>query len=210
MENILFLGSKSLSRQQLLREADIPFQLVVQDADETRCDWGLPLQQLVENIALYKMEHVILPEGEEGASCFVLTADTLSQDSHGVINGKPVGRDDAVAKIKAARQGARVGTAFCLDKKIFTAGEWTVATRIERFVSAEYHFVIPDEWIDIYLEKSLGFSASGAIAVELFGAQFLHSINGSYTTIVGLPMFELCEVLSELGFFTNLRQKSGL
>ena len=66
----------------------------------------------------------------------------------------------------------------------------------------EYKFVIPDEWIEIYLKHSLlALSASNAIAVEGYGAQFLTAVNGSYSAIVGLPMFELRQALSDVGFF---------
>ena len=70
---------------------------------------------------------------------------------------------------------------------------------------ADYVFEVPEEWIDIYLEKSVGLRASGAIAIEDFGEQFLKSVSGSYSAIVGLPMFELREALSQLGFFEWLK-----
>ncbi len=55
------------------REAQIPFTLIGQDADETQCDWGLPLPRLVQEIAFHKMNHVILPAGNnEGDVCFAL------------------------------------------------------------------------------------------------------------------------------------------
>ncbi|MDP3889580.1 MAG: Maf family protein [bacterium] len=206
MKNILFLASKSYSRKMLLEQAGIVFNVVEQDVDETQCDWGLPLPQLVQDIALHKMNHIILPPGKrEGQVCFVLTADTLSQDLDGKIHGKPVDRADAIAKIKSARKGSRLCTAFCLDKRMWKSGRWELVQREQRCVPAEYEFVIPDEWIDIYLEKSIGLQASNAIAIEEFGAQFLRSVHGSYTTIVGLPMFELREALSAVGFFFPLR-----
>jgi len=68
-------------------------------------------------------------------------------------------------------------------------------------VEAGYRFVIPDHWIDRYLEHSWAMIASGAIAVEFYGAQFLQWIDGSYTTVMGLPMFELRQDLEKLGFF---------
>ncbi|MFI5333301.1 MAG: Maf family protein [Candidatus Babeliales bacterium] len=200
-QNTLLLASSSASRQQLLRDAQIPFQLVTQTADETKCDWGLPLQQVVGNIARYKMEHVVLPHGTDGDICYVLTADTLSEDSAGAISGKPVDRADAVEKIKAARNGMRTGTAFWLDKKRYRNGLWEVEQRVERYVEARYQFVIPDHWIETYLEKSVGLACSGAIAIEGYGGLFLRSVEGSYTTIVGLPLFELREALEEVGFF---------
>lgn len=198
----LFLGSKSRSRQMLLREAQITFTLVSQDADETMCDWGLPLPKVVEHIARYKMEHVILTDGKQGGeNCFVLTADTLGQDKHGNIHGKPLNREDAIAKIKAGRGGSRLCTAFCLHKKIWQSGKWETMTCIEQVVHSEYNFNVPDAWIDVYLEKSFGLSASGAIAIEQFGAQFLEIVHGSYTAIIGLPMLELREALTKISFF---------
>jgi len=204
MENVLYLGSKSQARHQLLKEAQIPFVLVDQIADESLCEWAVSLRETVEKIALYKMEHVVLPEAKEGDVCFVLTADSLSAHADGSINGKPKDRADAIEKIKAARLGARVGTAFCLDKKVFRDGVWTMHKRIENFVEAKYKMDIPDKWIDIYLEKSFSFFSSGAIAIEGFGAQFLEYVQGSHSTIVGLPMFELREALCSLGFFEGL------
>lgn len=200
-QNTLLLASSSASRQQLLREAQIPYQLVTQTADEAKCDWNLPLQQVVQNIARYKMEHVVLPQGSEGDICYVVTADTLSEDSNGTISGKPTDRADAIKQIKLARNRMRTGTAFCLDRKIYRNGAWEIDQRIERFVQAYSVFDVPDEWIDIYLAKSIGLVCSGAVAIEGYGGLFLRSVEGSYTTIVGLPLFELREALEEVGFF---------
>jgi len=201
--NVLLLGSSSQSRQRLLSEANIPFVMIGHTADETACDWGLPLQKLVESIALSKMEHVVLPQGEEGQQCFVLTADTLSQDIYGNITGKPIDREDARQKIKDSRGRTYTGTAFCLDKRIYRAGAWQVEHRIVRFVGAHCQFIVPDNWVENYLENSLGMQASGAIAIEEYGGLFLKEVQGSYTTIVGLPLFELREALSEVGFFAQ-------
>jgi septum formation protein len=201
MHNKLLLGSKSRSRQQLLRDANIPFEIVEQDAQEGSCNWGLPLVKLVEQIALYKMDHVKLPIGHDGQFCFVLTADTLSQDADGTIQGKPIDHADAIEKIKSARTGSIIATAFCLDRKIYQGGRWEIEKRIIRVVTAGYLFVVPDDWIEYYLKYSQGFISSNAIAVEGYGAQFLKQVSGSYSVIVGLPMFELREALGELNFF---------
>lgn len=201
MDNILLLGSQSSSRQTLLQEAGISFELVGQDADETCCDWVLSLEQLVKNIAIYKMEHVILPFGKEGDSCFVLTADTLTRDAQGTIHGKPVDQDDALHKLHAVRAGASVGTAFCLDKKIFNDGVWREKQRIVQFVQADVLFDVPDEWIKKYFEAEHGLGASGGMRIEGFGSLFLKSIHGSYTTVVGLPMFQLRQALEDVGFW---------
>lgn len=200
----LLLGSQSVSRQMLLNEARIPFELIGQYADEAQCDWGLPLKQAVVSIAQHKMNHVIMPEGCDGDIRFVLTADTLSVDAQGILNGKPKDLEDAINKIRLNRGIVHeLATAFCLERKVFTDGQWRTQARIDRVVGASYIFDIPDEWLSIYLKKTIALKASGAVAVEQFGSQFLKSITGSYTTIIGLPLFELREALTELGFYQS-------
>ena len=197
----LFLASQSVSRQYLLKEAKIPFDLLQQQADETVCDWSLPLEQVVLSIALHKMKHVLLPDANEGDEILVLTGDTLSQNSNGEIEGKPIDKQDAIRKIKNAREGTRLCTAFCLDLKRFENGTWQTVERIHKAVGASYRFYVPDEWIERYIEHSLSLSCSNAIAVESYGSQFLKEVTGSYTAIVGLPMFEVREALNSLGFW---------
>ncbi len=202
MNYILHLASQSPSRKKLLEESNIPFKIISQNADESACDWGLPLDKLVASISLYKMEHAVLPSyAQEGDIIFVLTSDTLSQDRNGVINGKPKDREDAIKKIKEARQGSRLCTAFCVDKKQFISGKWHLVERVHEVVAAEYLFYIPDRCIDDYLDNSIGLQCSNAIAIEGYGNQFLQYVKGSYSAIVGLPMYELREALEKLGFF---------
>lgn len=201
MNPILYLASQSQSRQQLLNESKIPYALLSQDADESACDWGLPLKQLVASISLHKMNHVALPAGKEGDVIFVVTADTLSQDTDSDIQGKPKDRTDAIEKLKQARKGTKLCSAFCLDKKRFEQGEWKTVERIHETVDAEYLFYVPDHCIDEYLKQSIALACSNAIAVEGYGSQFLKYVRGSYSTIVGLPMYELREALQRMGFF---------
>jgi septum formation protein len=202
MKNILLLGSKSSSRVMLLKETGIPFVVIPQDADETTCDVGKSFSDKVMNIALHKMEQILVnPSTREGTYCFVLTADTMVRDSHGVVHGKPIDRDDAIKKIKGARAGSTACTAFCLDKKIWQEGVWLTEQRVMRTVEVSYIFDIPDEYIDIYLERSPGLRCAGAAAVEGFGSQFLRSVNGSHSALIGLPLFEVREALEGLGFF---------
>lgn len=203
LQHTLYLASQSPSRQQLLREAQIPFELLSQTADEAACDWGVPLPELVASIARHKMEHVDLFALDRSKKIFVLTADTLSQNENGIIQGKPKDRADAIAKIQQARGGSKLCTAFCLDKKIWRDGGWHTVERIEQVVHARYVFDIPDAWIEAYLEKSIGIHCSNAIAIEQYGGQFLKALEGSYTAIVGLPLYEVREALEKIGFFTT-------
>jgi septum formation protein len=196
---ILYLGSSSQSRQMLLREAHIPFVVASQSADESACDWTRSLAQVTESIALHKMQHVVLPKGNEGDSCFVLTADTLTEHASGKLEGKPVDRADAMEKLKQSRVGVRTGTAFCLQRRAWRGGSWHVEQQVLKFVDATYVFNVPDDAFDFYFEH-VPVLGTGAIAIEGFGNQFLERLDGSYSAVVGLPMYELRRALTELGF----------
>lgn len=197
----LLLGSSSKSRQMLLKEALIPFTVIGHTADEDEVDKSLPFDALLQAIARYKMEHVTLPKGTEGQTIFILTADSMGIDSEGVVHGKPKDREDAIRKIKALEKESVTATAFCLERKSFKNGEWVLDKRIEKYVQARYKFTVPQHWIDRYLEHSWAMIASGAIAIELYGTQFLEWVDGSHSVIVGLPMYELREALEEIGFY---------
>ena len=118
--NTLLLGSNSASRKKLLQDMQIPFQIIGHRSDEQVCDWNKPLEQLVESIAIGKMETVIIPdEFKNQKTCYVLTADTLGSDSTGAVHGKPTDLNNARVMIKALRGTGKVATGFCLDKKIW-------------------------------------------------------------------------------------------
>lgn len=205
MSQKLYLASTSRSRQVLLQEARIPFECIGHDADEEAADRSLPFLDLLQQIARDKMDHALLqPGNKEGEEIFVLSADSMGYDSHGKIHGKPKDRDDAIHKIKSLGEKATTATAYCIDKKKWNGKEWITVERCERVVQAHYRFVVPDQWIDRYLEHSWAMIASGAIAVEFYGSQFLEWIDGSYSGVMGLPMFEVREDLEKLGFFMML------
>ena len=200
--NTLLLGSASQSRQMLLKEALIPFEVVGHAADERAVDHSLPFEDLLQAIARLKMDHVCLKKPSyEGEIAFIVTADSMGQDSKGVVHGKPHDKADAREKLRALAYGSVTGTAFCIERRRACKGQWITETCIEKCVIARYEFVVPELWIDRYLQHSWAMIASGAIAIELYGNQFLKSIDGSYSAIVGLPMVELREALEVVGFF---------
>jgi septum formation protein len=195
----LYLASGSRMRRELLRQAKIPFSLIQQNADEDSINWQQEPTELVKILSRLKMDHAIIPNGTE---CYVITADTICIDIHGAIHGKPKDYKDAITMLKLWREGSTVITGFCIDKKAYTAtGSWKTIDRQEGVVSTSIDFSIPDEWLDIYLKETPSMSCAGAMAIEEYGFQFVKSINGSYSNIIGLPMYEVRLALESLGFF---------
>lgn len=205
----IYLASGSKSRQELLRLANLPFAVIAQNANEDLFDRKQGLECVVRQIAQEKMRCAILPDGRiDGEICYVLSADTMGTSKSGEIFGKPQDRADAIRMLKAFRQGAQTGTAFCLEKRVWQvrSASWQVLNSVACYVSASYVFNVPDEMLDLYFKHSMSrfgisyLDVSGAVAVEDYGLQFVTSFQGSFTAVMGLPLYELRKELSEMGF----------
>lgn len=197
MKDILYLGSQSSSRQRLLREAQIPFKLASHGSDEALERGDDSFENYVLKIAQEKMRHVCIHEPD---ARYILTADTLVHVVRsGRILGKPKDRDDAKNMLRAMRnEVVEVITGSCLRKqegqKIIAQHAWTTGAFIE--------FSIGEEYLDTYFDKEPHvLSASGACIIDAgYGQSFFKSIRGSYTAVIGLPLFELRQELKKMGF----------
>lgn len=199
----LYLASQSRMRHMLLQQARIPFTVLEQSADESICDWNQEPKKVACSIARSKMEHALLPKTPSSTTCFVLTADTICVDSTGTIHGKPSTDEEAIHMLTLWRQGSVVVTGFCLDKKEWRGTSWKTLQRIEHAVTSTIEFSVPDEWLSEYLTYTPSKDCAGAMAIEEYGFQFVKSITGSYSNIIGLPLFEVREALMTLGFFAR-------
>lgn len=196
----VYLASSSSTRQQLLRDAGINFAIINQTADEHSLNWNQSLEALVKAIALLKMNHVVIPVEfeQENAVMYILTADTLAQSVHGQILGKPHDRNEAIEQIKMAALGSTVGTGFCIEKKQFNNGKWLTKAQILQSVTAFCTVEIPDTLLDYYLDNSCAMYGCGSIVIDGIGMFFVKEIRGSYSAILGLPLFEVRKALEEI------------
>lgn len=201
MKSILYLASGSLSRKKLLEAANIPFQVVDQDADETTCSLQQPLQNIVCQLAQLKMKHVHYPVVPLGTVAFFLTADSLTLDSNQNIYGKPEDREDAKRMIRASRDGVMVGTGFCLERKIYTQAGWITQSSIVGYDQGQCFINVPEQYLDYYLDHISFLTVSGGMSIDGFGEQFLERIHGSYSAVSGLPMYQVRRALCDLDFF---------
>lgn len=199
----LYLASGSAARKKLLQEAGLTFAVIEQTADESQCPLNQSLESLVRQLAELKMEHIVAPSVAEGALGFFLTADTMTLDSRKRFFGKPVDRNHAVEMLISCRQGTTIGSGFCLEKRQFKGGSWQ---RLQRTVGYDQAFCIidiPDEFLDYYLDRVPFTQVSGGITIEGLGEQFVREIRGSYSAILGMPMFKVREALKAMGFYSR-------
>ena len=205
----LFLASGSSSRKKLLTDAGFDIVVINQTFDEHSECWNCTPQELVLKLASSKMDHVIMPDPtllstkEKNEGIFVLTADTVVIGSDGHIYGKPDNHQEAVETLQKLRTGSSCMSAFCVERRRFDGQQWIpVGMRQCNVDAAGVHFEIEDEWIENYLAMHpIAYHCAGSMAIEGRGALFLRGLEGSYATVIGLPLYQLRHALHALNFF---------
>jgi septum formation protein len=208
-KDILYLGSKSKPRQKLVELAEIPFKVLEHESDECGIDLKQNFHDYVLEIAKHKMDHLILPEQPEVIDeqkqerIFVLTVDTLVQSCKSKeILPKPTDKDDAKRMLRILRnEEVEVVTGCCLDVKVWKNGEWRTETENHWTTSTLVEFCVDEELLNKYFEKMPhAMHACTAGIIEGYGANFLKSVKGSYTSVLGLPLYKLRQELKKMGF----------
>ncbi len=183
----IILASKSPRRQELLRQMDVDFEIVLKEVDES-----YPESLTPEEVAVYIAEKKAKAydgslEGDEA----VLTADTIVTID-GLILGKPVDEADAVRMLKLlSGRVHRVVTGVCILYK----------QEYNLFHDASQVFFrkLTDAEIAGYVAKYQPYDKAGAYGIqEWVGITAIQRIEGSYTNVVGLPTEKVYQQLLRL------------
>jgi nucleoside triphosphate pyrophosphatase len=193
----IYLASKSPRRKELLRQAGIAFELLPlrmhplerRDVDET------PLadeaaQDYVLRIARLKAEAAMrIMVTRRLAHRLVLAADTTVV-LNGAILGKPEDARDAAAMLtRLSGQTHEVLTAIAV------ANTEKVESALSR---SEVTFRKLDEAeIRQYVESGEPLDKAGAYAIQGGAAIFVAHLSGSYSGVMGLPLFETAQLIKE-------------
>jgi septum formation protein len=188
-ERFIYLASGSPRRRELLRQIGVSFRIVGADLDETAFAGESPLAY-VSRLARAKAEAGWERSRESGGAP-VLAADTAVV-LDGRILGKPADMNDAMAMLlQLSGRAHEVLTAVALRS---TAG-------IEVNVShstVTFRAVDPSE-ARAYWETGEPSGKAGAYAIQGFAAIFITDLKGSYSGVMGLPLFETAALLGAAG-----------
>ena len=186
---MLYLASQSPRRRQLLEQVGIRFDTVDVDVPEARAP-GEPPADYISRVAREKAGAGLLKlAGVAGA--VVLGADT-EVVLDGEVFGKPV--DAAHAMVMLRRLGGRTHEAI--------SAVWCVsAGREERALSvSEVTFAaLSEAAIAAYVASGEPIGRAGAYAIQGRAAAFISRLSGSYSGVMGLPLFETLELLRRYG-----------
>jgi septum formation protein len=182
----IVLASASPRRRELLQQLGVPHVVLAVDVDETPLP-GEPAQQLVTRLALAKAQ---AGQRRDSASRPVLGSDTAVVVD-GVVYGKPVDRADGL-RMLAALSGRthQVITAVALVNGTDIAEASSCTDVTMRDITASEAAA--------YWETGEPQGKAGGYAIQGRGALFIEHISGSYSGVMGLPLYETAQLLQRL------------
>lgn len=178
----IVLASASPRRRALLEAAGVRFEVRPADVDETRAP-DEPPEAYVRRVAARKARAIADPRP-------VLAADTVvALDGH--VLGKPADEAEATAGLQAlSGREHLVMTAVALC--------WRGALT-ERLVRTTVRFrPLAPHTIRWYLATGEPWDKAGGYGIQGHGAALVHSLDGSYSNVVGLPLDETLALLAAL------------
>jgi septum formation protein len=184
----LILASASPRRRELLAQLDVQFSVLPTDTDESVLAGELP-EAYVNRMALDKATRGLVLA--QRTAC-ILGADTAVVTG-GVILGKPRDREDGLRMLQMlSGQTHQVLSGIAVMD----------GTRIEQRLSVtEVTFgVISAATTAAYWDTGEPCDKAGAYAIQGRGAVFVRHIAGSYSGVVGLPLYETAELLRGFGY----------
>jgi septum formation protein len=184
----LILASASPRRRQLLRQLAVSFRVAPADIDEAITRGELP-GQFVQRMAVEKAEAGFVNGGN--------TLPALGSDTivllNGEILGKPVSREAAVRML----QGLSGQTHEVYSAVALALGQNEVLQTLN--VTEVTFAPMPNDWIEQYCQGEEPMDKAGAYAVQGGAGQFIRNIKGSYSGVMGLPLYETAVLLRDAG-----------
>lgn len=197
---MLYLASKSPRRSELLARLGLDFGLLDIDVPEQRAP-GEPAEDYVRRVAREKAGAGLLQVvGVPGAA--VLGGDTevvLDDD----VFGKPRDEADAAAMLRRlAGRTHRVISALSL----VSASREAQAVSLSEVTFAE----LPEADLAAYLDSGEWRDRAGAYAIQGRAHAFISHLSGSYSGVMGLPLFEAARLLRGFGIEAKNTNKEAL
>jgi len=187
----ILLASASPRRSELLAQIGLQFSVVVTDIDETRREGEEPtafVKRLAGEKALAGLQMSAIKAPALGADTVVLLDD--------LILGKPVDREDAADMLRMMSGRAHlVLSAVALAR---SPEQVDVVLNETRVTFAE----LPDDFIQWYCTTDEPLDKAGAYAIQGHAGQFVSNIEGSYSCVMGLPLFEAGQLLRAAGILS--------
>lgn len=184
----ILLASGSPRRRELLKQLAVTFKVAPADIDESVIDGETPEDYVVR----LAREKALTGFEQNGALMPALGSDTIVL-LDGQILGKPETRTEAESMLQSlSGQTHHVYSAVALALKSDNVMDTLNITAVT-------FGKMPAQWIKQYCQSDEPMDKAGAYAVQGGTGQYIRRIEGSYSGVMGLPLFETAELLRRAG-----------
>ena len=182
----IILASQSPRRRELLHLAEIDFDVIVADTDES-----YPTDLSFEEIAIHIAKNKALAVANQNTiDKIIVAADTIVV-CDGEVIGKPTNEEDAVniiSKLSGNKHSVITGVYMVQKTREIFFADVTEVT---------FHSLTQTQ-IEYYVNKYKPFDKAGAYAIqEWIGAVGIKNINGDFYNVMGLPISRVVEALQQ-------------
>lgn len=184
----LILASQSPRRKELMQWLFVPFEIIVSHIEEKSNKQKV--EDLVQDLAYQKAQHVYDKIKEQYGSAVVVGADTIVVLENEVL-GKPQSREEAkvmLQKLMGKTHRVLTGVSIIFSEKEETFFDETLV----------YFDKISDDLLELYLDTGESMDKAGAYGIQGAALGFIGKIEGSYSNVVGLPINLLLDKLKTL------------
>jgi len=185
---LILLASGSPRRRELLKQLAVKFTVAAADIDESVIAGEQPRDYVLrmareKALAGYEQSLGMMPT--VGSDTIVLLGDEIL--------GKPKSRADAESMLQnLSGQTHHVYSSVAL---VQAAGSVMETLNITAVTFGE----MPPDWIRQYCQSDEPMDKAGAYAVQGGAGQYIRRIEGSYSGVMGLPLYETAELLRRAG-----------
>lgn len=180
----IILASQSPRRKQLMELAELQFDIIIADVDETNPP-GMQGDLVPEYLAKKKAAAI----EEQVHDAIIVAADTVVLLDHEIL-GKPKDEADAINILtKLSGRKHEVVTGVCMQQ-----GQKQISFST---VTEVYFRPLTQEQIKHYVSNYKPYDKAGAYAIqEWIGMIGIEKINGDYYNVMGLPIGEVVKILN--------------
>jgi len=187
------LASQSPRRKTLLEWAEIPFEIIISDADES-----YPTHLAIEEVPVYiaknkalAVKEIILSTKPALVNQCIIAADTVVVLDQKII-GKPSNKEQAIESLLALSGKTHkviTGVVLLYQGQEISFSETTLV---------EFH-TLTTEQIEFYVDKYKPYDKAGGYAIqEWIGVVGIKKITGDFYNVMGLPVSKLVQKIKQL------------
>ncbi len=197
MKEQVILASKSPRRKELMKLVGLDFEVMPSNVNEEEISADSALN-LVKALSSAKARDVLSNASDK----LVIAADTIVVLDRAVEGlGRVIGDSTILEKPEDKAHARKMLEALSGSTHLVITGFCLLSNQVDvsKAVSTEVVFrELSEEEISDYINLDEPYDKAGGYGIQGYAQVFISSINGSYTNVVGLPVCELMQELSNV------------